>query len=250
VTFSLGTIAAGGSATLSVTAQAIEDGSTSDTASVTSTSPDPNTSNNSAGATTSFSEASIVVSHAITTRSQTLTNFQVATFTHANAVELANAFQATINWGDGTTSAGVITLSGTTYSVTGTHTYSGKSRHTISTTVTEVGNAVDKIGDDSPNGKAWKKQDVAHLPHPLVKVGGRVETSPPSVIGATPAPGAGTQPSPQRAAVNQLGAPPANATDVILGVTGGGLVPTALGKKRSQVASDELAESLFAAQGI
>jgi hypothetical protein len=62
----------------------------------------------------------------------------VATFTHANGVEPANAFTATINWGDGTTGAGTITLSGTTYLVTGSHTYASPGRHTITTSVTEV----------------------------------------------------------------------------------------------------------------
>ena len=152
VTFSLGTIAANGTVTASVTAQAVEDGSASNTVSVSSSSPDPNTVNNNASATTSFAEPGISVSGAIRTRSKTLTNFQVATFTHANAVEPTSAFSATINWGDGTTSAGAITLSGTTYAVTGSHTYSSGSRHTISTTVTETGN--------SPVGEGGNKVDV------------------------------------------------------------------------------------------
>ena len=46
-------------------------------------------------------------------------NVVVATFTHASGVEPTSAFNATINWGDGTTSPGTITQSGTTYSVTG-----------------------------------------------------------------------------------------------------------------------------------
>jgi uncharacterized repeat protein (TIGR01451 family) len=153
VTFSLGTVASGGTVTASVTAQAVEDGNTSDAASVTSSSPDPNTANNNASATTSFTEPAISVSGAINTRSRTLTNFQVATFTHASAVEPASAFSATINWGDNTTSAGVITLSAGTYHVTGSHTYAGGSRHTIRTTVVETGsspNGGDKVGDERP----------------------------------------------------------------------------------------------------
>src|SRR5438876_574703 len=39
-----------------------------------------------------------------------LTNVNVATFTHANAVEPANTFTASINWGDGGSSAGAVTL--------------------------------------------------------------------------------------------------------------------------------------------
>jgi uncharacterized repeat protein (TIGR01451 family) len=152
VTFTVGTIASGGTVNASVTAQALEDGSTSNNASVTSSSPDPNTANNTASATTSFAEPAITVSAPIRTRSTTLTNFQVATFTHASGVEPTSAFSATINWGDGTTSAGNISLSGTTYTVTGSHTYSGGSRHTVTTTVVETGN--------SPVAEGGNKVDV------------------------------------------------------------------------------------------
>jgi uncharacterized repeat protein (TIGR01451 family) len=170
VTFSLGTLASGGTATASVTAQAFEDGSTSDTASVSSSNPDPNTANNSAGVTTSFSEPAISVSAPVRTRNQTLTNVQVATFTHANGVEAPGAFKATINWGDGTSSQGTITQSGATYIVKGSHTYSNTNRHTITTTVTETGNspvaeAGNKIDPQRPGQGGWRAQDVVHLRH-------------------------------------------------------------------------------------
>jgi len=152
VTFTIGTIASGGTVTATITAQATEDGSTSNSASVTSSSPDPNTGNNSGSVTTSVAEGSISVSGAIRTRSRTLTNFQVATFTHASAVEPTSAFSATINWGDGTTSPGTITLSGSTYVVTGSHTYGNTNRHTITTTVVEVGQAVNKLDPGGPAG--------------------------------------------------------------------------------------------------
>jgi uncharacterized repeat protein (TIGR01451 family) len=140
-TFSLGNIAANGTVTATVTAQALEDGSTSDLVSVSSSSPDPNSTNNSASATTSFTEPAITVSGSKTTKSNSLSNFTTATFTHASGVEPVSAFVATINWGDGKTSAGVITLSGTTYTVKGSHTYTSGGRHTISTTVVESGNS-------------------------------------------------------------------------------------------------------------
>jgi|GEM_PF-1981333 uncharacterized repeat protein (TIGR01451 family) len=148
VTFSLGTIAAGGTVTASVTAQAVEDGSTSNAVSVSSSSPDPNSVNDSASVTTSFAEPAIVVSGPKTTKSQTLTNVQVATFTHASGVEPTSAFTATINWGDGTlTSADAIALSGATYTVTGSHHYASGGKHTIKTTVTEAGNSPNGGGD-------------------------------------------------------------------------------------------------------
>lgn len=51
-----------------------------------------------------------------------LTDVAVATFTHGGG-EAAGSFTATIDWGDGTTSAGAVSESGTTYTVTGSHTY-------------------------------------------------------------------------------------------------------------------------------
>ena len=64
-------------------------------------------------------------------------NVQVATFTHANGVEPASDFIATIDWGDGTTSTGSISLSGTSYRVKGSHTYATNGSHTVTTTVVE-----------------------------------------------------------------------------------------------------------------
>jgi uncharacterized repeat protein (TIGR01451 family) len=153
LTFSFGDIAAGGSATATITAQATEDGTLTNSASVTSDTPDPSSANNSASANTTVTEPTINVSASITTNSRNLTNFVVATFTHGNGVEPANAFTATINWGDGKTSNGTITESGTTYTVTGSHSYR-RGAHTITTKVTEVGNdsqlLLAKMGDEVP----------------------------------------------------------------------------------------------------
>jgi uncharacterized repeat protein (TIGR01451 family) len=168
VTFSIGTLAAGGKVTATVVAVAAEDGSTSNTASVSSSNPDPNTANNTASVTTSFAEPAISVSGSIRTKNHTLTNFQTATFTHANGVEPASAFSATINWGDGTTSAGTITLSGTTYSVTGSHTYTSGGNHTISTSVKETGNSALPEGgnklETDPGKLPLKQRDVVRAP--------------------------------------------------------------------------------------
>lgn len=154
VTYDLGSIPAGGNATLTVTAQALEDGLLANTASVTSTSGDSNPGNNSASASTSVAEAPLVVSAPITTTSRKLSNATVATFTHAAGVEPVSAFTATIDWGDGATSTGQISLSGTTYAVVGSHNYHRRGTYTITTTVAEIGNAAQllfaKMGDEAP----------------------------------------------------------------------------------------------------
>src|SRR5262249_7354989 len=154
VTFNVGTIGVSGSVTLTVTAQALEDGTRTNSANVPAPSADPVSSNNSAVANTSVSEPAIIVSAPITTTSRTLSNVVVATFTHASGVEAASAFKATINWGDGTTSTGTVTLTGSNYTVRGSHRYSRSGTRTVTTTVTEIGSAAElllgKIGDEVP----------------------------------------------------------------------------------------------------
>ncbi|HJT35300.1 MAG TPA: DUF4214 domain-containing protein, partial [Pirellulales bacterium] len=52
-----------------------------------------------------------------------LVNVPVATFTASNAQEPASAFTVTIHWGDGSSSPGTATLSGSQYTITGSHAY-------------------------------------------------------------------------------------------------------------------------------
>ncbi|MBI3412149.1 MAG: DUF11 domain-containing protein [Planctomycetes bacterium] len=157
VTFSLGTIVNGGAATVTVTAQSTEDGNVTDSSSVTSGANDPNIANNSASVTTAVSEPPITVSGPLSVFGRRQNNIVVATFTHANGVEPVSAFVATINWGDGRTSGSTITLSGTTYTVRGTHLYVSGFSHLVTTTVTEAGlspnggNIAVKMGDERPD---------------------------------------------------------------------------------------------------
>jgi uncharacterized repeat protein (TIGR01451 family) len=141
VTFTLGTVAYGsGTITATVTAQSREDASLPNRATV-SYAHDPVPGNNNATVTTTTAEPAINVSGPIIVTQMQVTNITVATYTHANGVELASAFVATIDWGDGTTSHGSITRSGTTYTVKGSHTYSSGGSHTVTTTVVESGTA-------------------------------------------------------------------------------------------------------------
>jgi hypothetical protein len=84
-------------------------------------------------------EPPISVSGPITAKGKKVNNETVATFTHGTGGEPATAFVAMIDWGDGTSSQGSISQSGTTYTVTGTHVYSKGGQHTVTTSVTEVG---------------------------------------------------------------------------------------------------------------
>src|SRR5207253_2197390 len=71
---------------------------------------------------------------------QALSNVTVATFTDTDAITAANDFVATINWGDGTTSAGAVSGSNGSFAVSGTH--------TSTTTGTEA--VTGTIADDAP----------------------------------------------------------------------------------------------------
>jgi hypothetical protein len=68
---------------------------------------------------------------------------QVATFTDANPKGTISDFTATINWGDGTaTSAGTITQpggAGTTFVVSGTHTYAMKGTDSVTVSISDKG---------------------------------------------------------------------------------------------------------------
>ncbi|HEV3447448.1 MAG TPA: matrixin family metalloprotease, partial [Gemmataceae bacterium] len=69
-------------------------------------------------------------------------NIQVATFTDADPVGTISDFTTSINWGDGTTSAGTVTQPGgvgTTFVVTGSHTYRVAGADTVTVTINDVG---------------------------------------------------------------------------------------------------------------
>jgi PKD repeat protein len=66
-----------------------------------------------------------------------LNNVTVATFTHANGMEPAVDFTATIDWGDGTSSSGTVALSATTYTVSGVHTYGDEKSYAVTVRVVD-----------------------------------------------------------------------------------------------------------------
>ena len=79
------------------------------------------------------------------------TNVPVATFTHANGIEPASDYSATIDWGDGTTSTGTISLSGGVYTVSGSHMYTDENNYTVTV----------QIQDNSGEGGAGASATVS-----------------------------------------------------------------------------------------
>jgi PKD repeat protein len=64
-------------------------------------------------------------------------SLQVASFTTSNPNAMASDFSATITWGDGTQSAGVVTESNGQFQVTGSHTYAADGNYAVQVTVTD-----------------------------------------------------------------------------------------------------------------
>ena len=65
-------------------------------------------------------------------------NATLATFTDSNAADSAGDFTATIDWGDGTLTAGTITGSNGAFAVGGSHTYASDGNFTLATSVTRL----------------------------------------------------------------------------------------------------------------
>lgn len=68
-------------------------------------------------------------------------NGTVANFTDSDASQPASNFTATVNWGDGATTAGVVSGSAGSFAVSGTHTYADEGSFPVTVTVTDVANA-------------------------------------------------------------------------------------------------------------
>jgi hypothetical protein len=63
----------------------------------------------------------------------------VATFADADLAGTAGDYTATITWGDGHTSTGIVAASGSSFSVRGTHVYNGEGSYAVAVAITDVG---------------------------------------------------------------------------------------------------------------
>jgi hypothetical protein len=66
------------------------------------------------------------------------TNVPVATFTHADGMEPAANFSATIDWGDGSSSAGTVSLAGGVYTVSGSHMYTDERNYGVTVQIQDI----------------------------------------------------------------------------------------------------------------
>src|SRR6185437_9244108 len=82
----------------------------------------------------------------------TVSNAAVATFTDSGGAEPAANYTATIDWGDGATSAGAVSISGATFQVAGSHTYAAAGVHTITTSIKDEGGATATATSSTSSG--------------------------------------------------------------------------------------------------
>jgi hypothetical protein len=89
--------------------------------------------------TVAAAEADVLSAKGLTFRANAGQAFsgKVATFTDRDTHNVASDFSATINWGDGTTSAGVITDTRGAISVSGTHTYASSGQDAVTVSLTD-----------------------------------------------------------------------------------------------------------------
>jgi uncharacterized repeat protein (TIGR01451 family) len=129
VTYSLGTIPAGATATAQVVINYAEEGSTVNRATVSSPTTDPNLANNTAAIATDVLEPQTGSSGTSLTIQEgvPLSGVVVATFNHGNGGEPASNFAAVIAWGDGGNSFGTVVSAPGGYWVLGSHTYGDES---------------------------------------------------------------------------------------------------------------------------
>ena len=140
LTLKLGTVANGATVTGTLTFAVGEEGSTlTNSPSVSSSTSDPVSSNNSQSLTTTVVDPAVVATGGFTfslvehTASGKLT---VATFVDPAGAEPLADYSATINWGDGSSSNGSLSKqSNGTFVVSGNHTYSVPGNYAVSVTL-------------------------------------------------------------------------------------------------------------------
>ncbi len=130
-------VGSSGSFTVFGTHTYADEGSFSYTVTVTEINPAGNTAASTATAT--VSEADVLSGTPVPISAAAVVPFAgtVATFTDTNGANVPGDFTATINWGDASTSAGVVTGGSGSFSVSGTHTYAAPGSFTVTVTLAD-----------------------------------------------------------------------------------------------------------------
>jgi uncharacterized repeat protein (TIGR01451 family) len=121
-----------------ITLTPTEEGLLTNTVSVTADNPDSNPANNQASAQTNLSDPAVVPTGGTFNIAEGSTaDVVVATFRDPGGVEALTDYSASIDWGDGQTSAGTITVDAGTglFSVHGSHAYVEEGTKSVSVTI-------------------------------------------------------------------------------------------------------------------
>jgi uncharacterized repeat protein (TIGR01451 family) len=141
VTCTLGNIANGGSATITLVVTPTQAGTITNVATVTGNEPDPTPGDNTATLMTTVQGGQVsqpvVTCVAINPIAGAPFSGVVATFTDADGGS-SSAFSATLDWGDGTTTTGTIATNGNGFNVSGFHTYAFHGPETLIVTVNDT----------------------------------------------------------------------------------------------------------------
>ena len=180
----LGTLANGQRVTGNFTLALSDEGTTmANVVSVSSGLSDPDSSNNTASLSTSVSEAALNVTGGFAlsaTEGATSSAATLALFTDLGGAESLSDYSATINWGDGSSSAGTLNYDANTgqFSVTGSHQYAEEGTYALAITVHH-----DSAADVTVNGSAT-------VADPAISATGGLQLS--SIEGSTAAGGLAT----------------------------------------------------------
>ena len=99
----------------------------------------PGTANATANSTADIASAGLTVNSAsVSATERTAFSGTVATFTDPATGDTSTQFTATINWGDGSSSAGTVSGSGGSFSVAGSHTFTEEGGSTVTVQVTDT----------------------------------------------------------------------------------------------------------------
>jgi hypothetical protein len=158
---SVGTVT-GGSGSFNVSGPHTYADEGSFTFSVTVTEIGPGGASSTSSATATVAEADQLAGTAvpITAVSGQPYNGPVATFTDADTANAQGDFTATIDWGDSTTTAGIVTGGGGSFTVSGLHTYSTPGSYPVKVTLT----------DDTPGTATATVTSTANVVAPIIAV--------------------------------------------------------------------------------
>ena len=135
-TVSAGTVSGGGG-TFQVSGTHTYAGAGTFTVVVTLTDDKPGTATAQVTSTAHVASGLAVTAVNFSTPEGTLFNGTVATFSDADTSKTPASFTTSINWGDGTTTAGTVSGGSGSFTLSGQHTYTDEGAFTVTSTVTE-----------------------------------------------------------------------------------------------------------------